>query len=246
MDENVKVPWWQKTWVVVLACIFIPPAGIALLWVGQKGGMVMRVVLTVILGFYSLAWFGGIVGGSASSDNEPVAKTEVVAEDKVATETVAEEKKPAAQEVVAPDTATSKNAEIITINNLSENLKATIGEMGTKTYGVTTGGGFSVMSITRRDTLTIGDNNFANCIDFQVYSTVDSVKKFAEKDAFFRVFDSKGNENTDITTRVGANGDNVSVIIESSQPLSDSKFIVIGPFNPEYNNGNRQVIFEVQ
>ena len=23
MEENVKVPFWQKTWVVVLACIFI-------------------------------------------------------------------------------------------------------------------------------------------------------------------------------------------------------------------------------
>lgn len=115
MDENVKVPWWQKTWVVVLACIFIPPAGLALLWVGQKGGMVTRVVLTVILGFYSLAWFGGIVGGSASSDNEPVAKTEVVAEDKVATETVAEEKKAAAQEAVAqPAAKTGINAEAFT------------------------------------------------------------------------------------------------------------------------------------
>lgn len=81
MDENVKVPWWQKTWVVVLACIFIPPAGIALLWIGKKGGQTTRIVLTVLLGFYSLAWFGGMSGGgkTAPANDQQATKTEVVA-----------------------------------------------------------------------------------------------------------------------------------------------------------------------
>lgn len=76
MEEKVKVPFWQKTWVVVLACIFIPPAGLALLWVGKKGGMVLRIILTVILAFYSLAWISGIVGGGKTSNTvAPVAAT---------------------------------------------------------------------------------------------------------------------------------------------------------------------------
>ena len=92
MEENVKVPFWQKTWVVVLACIFIPPAGLALLWVGKKGGMVLRIILTVILGFYSLAWLSGVFGGAASkTTDQAVAKTEVVAEEKATTETKKEE-----------------------------------------------------------------------------------------------------------------------------------------------------------
>lgn len=116
MEENVKVPWWQKTWVVVLACIFIPPAGIALLWVGKKGGMVLRIILTVILGFYSLAWLSGFIGGGkpATVKDQTATKTEVVAEDtsaadKTATEKAAEDK--AAADKAAADKAAAAAAE---------------------------------------------------------------------------------------------------------------------------------------
>ena len=115
MEENVKVPWWQKTWVVVLACIFIPPAGLALLWVGKKGGMVLRIILTVILGFYSLAWLSGFIGGGkpATVKDQTATKTEVVAEDtsaadKTATEKAAEDK--AAADKVAADKAAADKA----------------------------------------------------------------------------------------------------------------------------------------
>lgn len=95
MEEKVKVPFWQKTWVVVLACIFIPPAGIALLWVGKKGGKVLRIILTVILGIYSLAWLSGAFGGGTSkTSTQPsqtqtevaAAETPVVEETKVSNE----------------------------------------------------------------------------------------------------------------------------------------------------------------
>lgn len=111
MEENVKVPWWQKTWVVVLACIFIPPAGLALLWVGKKGGMVLRIILTVILGFYSLAWLSGFVGGSKSAtvSDQAVTKTEVVAEDTSAADKAAAEKV-AADKAAADKAAADKAA----------------------------------------------------------------------------------------------------------------------------------------
>jgi len=116
MDENVKVPWWQKTWVVVLACIFIPPAGLALLWVGKKGGMVLRIILTVILGFYSLAWLSGFVGGSKSAavSDQTATKTEVVAEDTSAADKATAEKtaadKAAADKAAADKAAADKAA----------------------------------------------------------------------------------------------------------------------------------------
>lgn len=109
MEENVKVPFWQKTWVVVLACIFIPPAGIALLWIGKKGGMVLRIILTVILGFYSLAWLSGFVGGtkSATVSDQSATKTEVVAKDTSAADKAAAEKA-AAEKATADKAATDK------------------------------------------------------------------------------------------------------------------------------------------
>lgn len=116
MEENVKVPWWQKTWVVVLACIFIPPAGLALLWVGKKGGMVLRIILTVILGFYSLAWLSGFVGGSKSAtvSDKTATKTEVVAEDTSAADKAAADKvaadKAAADKAAADKAAADKAA----------------------------------------------------------------------------------------------------------------------------------------
>lgn len=83
MEENVKVPFWQKTWVVVLACVFIPPAGLALLWVGKKGVMILRIILTVILAFYSLAWLSVVFTGGTSktATQQSQVQTEVVAAD---------------------------------------------------------------------------------------------------------------------------------------------------------------------
>ena len=81
MEENVKVPFWQKTWFVVLACIFVPPAGLTLLWVSKKGGMVIRIILTVILVFYSFAWLSGVFGGNSTHNNTNTTnKTEAVTE----------------------------------------------------------------------------------------------------------------------------------------------------------------------
>ncbi len=128
MEENVKVPWWQKTWVVVLACIFIPPAGLALLWVGKKGGMVLRIILTVILGFYSLAWLSGFVGGSKSAtvSDQTATKNEVVAEDTSAADKAAAEK--AAADKAAADKAAADKAAAAEAAK-PENFKATCVEL---------------------------------------------------------------------------------------------------------------------
>lgn len=137
MEENVKVPFWQKTWVVVLACIFIPPAGIALLWIGKKGGMVIRIILTVVLGFYSLAWLGGIFGGGASKTTvQSTAQTETVTEQVAATENKKEEP-------VAPANSPKINmAEFTAIQNgmTYEEVAAIIGGPGTLSNEIGTAG----------------------------------------------------------------------------------------------------------
>jgi membrane protein involved in colicin uptake len=118
MEENVKVPFWQKTWFIVLACIFVPPAGLALLWVAKKGGQTLRIVLTVILVFYSFGWLSALFGGGSSTSTEQsVAETEVTstnetneqsAADKAAEEQAAEEQ--AAAEQAAAEQAAAEAA----------------------------------------------------------------------------------------------------------------------------------------
>jgi len=142
MDENVKVPWWQKTWVVVLACIFVPPAGIVLLLVGGKGGIVLRVVLTVILGFYSIMWVAGIVGGA----NAPKATPQATTQTEVTTST-AQETKPAAAESTKQTAASTNSpkmnmAEFTSIQNgmTYDEVVAIVGGSGTLSSEVGTKG----------------------------------------------------------------------------------------------------------
>lgn len=67
-----KVPFYKKTWLIVLACIFLPPVGIALMWIaGKPKKKVLRIILTVILAFYTI----GLFGSSASKKAEPIDST---------------------------------------------------------------------------------------------------------------------------------------------------------------------------
>ncbi|WKY45969.1 hypothetical protein Q5O14_07705 [Eubacteriaceae bacterium ES2] len=104
MEENVKVPFWQKTWFVVVMCLFVPPAGIALLWLTKKGNQVLRIVLTVVLAIYSIPWLSGIFSGVSSADtqtntSEQIQQEEVIAEtdtqDDIQEEPVTVEESPA-------------------------------------------------------------------------------------------------------------------------------------------------------
>lgn len=107
--ETVKVPIWQKTWFVVLACIFIPPAGIALLWIGKKEGLALRIVLTVFLGFYSLGWLGSLFSGG--SDTTITEKPKQVTEETVVEKkTTADTKTVEEEKAVADKAATDKAA----------------------------------------------------------------------------------------------------------------------------------------
>jgi hypothetical protein len=116
MEENVKVPFWQKTWFIVIMCLFIPPAGIALLWVTKKGSQVLRIVLTVVLAIYSIPWLSGIFSGASSTDTqadttEQTQQEEVVADTTTPEETVATEEAVATEETVLP-TNTAVYAEL--------------------------------------------------------------------------------------------------------------------------------------
>ncbi|MBR3803281.1 MAG: hypothetical protein IKK37_07560 [Clostridia bacterium] len=50
-----KTPFWKKTWFIIIALIFIPPLGIALMWISKKQWKsVIKIILSVVLGFWTL------------------------------------------------------------------------------------------------------------------------------------------------------------------------------------------------
>jgi len=123
-NENVKAPWWQKAWVIVLSCIFVPPAGIVLLWLypwtGKKAN---RIIITVFLAFYTLFWFGSIVGGGSkpsANQEQPSTQTQTQAE------TTTENTDTKAEPVAQTETKTGINAEafISAVNSFADTFNS--------------------------------------------------------------------------------------------------------------------------
>ena len=50
-----KMKWYNRPWVIILFCIFLPPVGIALLWIHPNISKWAKVVWTLIVSFFSIA-----------------------------------------------------------------------------------------------------------------------------------------------------------------------------------------------
>lgn len=69
--------FYELTWVIILACIFIPPLGIAFLWMSSRPKNTLgRVFLTIFMVFYSLMWIVSVI---PSTDSDKKSETETVA-----------------------------------------------------------------------------------------------------------------------------------------------------------------------
>lgn len=55
-----KTPFYKKNWFVILLIIFIPPAGLIMMWVNKQFGKTARIVLTIVLAIYSIIWLGAL------------------------------------------------------------------------------------------------------------------------------------------------------------------------------------------
>lgn len=78
-NELKKVPFYKKTWFVILVCIFFPPIGIALLWVYKKPEDVgVRIFWTIILGVFSFSILVNQDDSSNVEKKEPVSKNSEV------------------------------------------------------------------------------------------------------------------------------------------------------------------------
>lgn len=68
-QQVVKKPsFYEKTWVIILSCLFLPPLGIAFVWMSKRPkNKVLRILLTIFLVIYSLSWIGGFTTSQDSS-----------------------------------------------------------------------------------------------------------------------------------------------------------------------------------
>ncbi|MEG1107167.1 MAG: Ltp family lipoprotein [Eubacterium sp.] len=66
-----KVPFYRKSWFVILLIIFIPPAGLVMMWVNKQFSKVARIILTIFLVFYSFTWSILIIPTSSSEAPKP-------------------------------------------------------------------------------------------------------------------------------------------------------------------------------
>jgi hypothetical protein len=95
-----------------------------------------------------------------------------------------------------------------------------------------TGEGFSVVSVIKYDKLSIWNQTYEHCIDFQVSANEEIMTNFVENKASFSVIDSAGEEITDLISAIGNNGEYISVILTSdTDNFDDASYLLIGGFN---------------
>lgn len=60
--------FYQKNWFIILMLLFIPPVGLVLMWVNKNFNKVIRIILSIIFGFYTLIYFVMVIP-SDDTDN---------------------------------------------------------------------------------------------------------------------------------------------------------------------------------
>lgn len=67
MQNPPKKPFYEKTWVIILSCIFLPPLGVAFLWMASKPKkLFLRIIVTLLLTLYFCTFLFGV--GASSND----------------------------------------------------------------------------------------------------------------------------------------------------------------------------------
>ncbi len=73
-----KEPFYTKTWLIVIACLFLPPIGIILMWIAKKPKkMILRIILTVILALYTI---GSVTNKTSENSTEQTTDSTVTQE----------------------------------------------------------------------------------------------------------------------------------------------------------------------
>ena len=71
-----KTPFYKKNWFVILLIIFIPPAGLVMMWVNKQFGKTARIVLTIVLAIYSVLWLSALFSPAPAKTTQPAPVTQ--------------------------------------------------------------------------------------------------------------------------------------------------------------------------
>lgn len=109
-----KTPFWKKTWFIIIALIFIPPLGIALMWISKKQWKsVIKIILSVVLGFWTLI-LGIAVFSPANETSATESETTTVENSDAEGVTEPATKKPVSETKPVTSTTSSATTETVT------------------------------------------------------------------------------------------------------------------------------------
>jgi len=107
--KSGKTPFYFKGWFIVLMLILLPPVGIALMWIGKRFNIVVRIILTVIFGLLFLSQVSTMLKNkdgkqdTVAVETQAETKKETKKEVKKETETVKETEAPTAPKPTEPE-----------------------------------------------------------------------------------------------------------------------------------------------
>ena len=82
-------------------------------------------------------------------------------------------------------------------------------------------------------------------IVFDVTGDFSSLKDYMSNKSTIQTYDTSGKSETNYSSAVYANGDKTYLLFYSPDSVKDVKFVVLGGFNSNKNNGNSKFAFEI-
>lgn len=165
-----KEKFYEKTWLIVLACIFLPPVGIVLMWISNKPkNLAARIIITVVLAFYTLV---ALVPGSSDDKNNAESNKQTVQESKHNETADSKEKhdeQKKVEEQKEPDIRVGSSFEVkglkVTINDANTNFT----DWGEYDSAPASGMKYIMVDFTFENTNSSGDK-YVSIYDFDCYA----------------------------------------------------------------------------
>lgn len=105
--------------------------------------------------------------------------------------------------------------------------------------------GLSIQNVSKHDTYETENQTLNNVIVFDVTGDFSSLKDYMSNKSTIQTYDTSGKSETNYSSAVYANGDKTYLLFYSPDSVKDVKFVVLGGFNSNKNNGNSKFAFEI-
>ena len=85
-EEIKKVAFYQRYWFVLGFLVLLPPVGLLLLWLNKRFNLAVKILLTIIFGYWFVTLFGYMTNSATRSQMSAAAARQAVTEQKAASE----------------------------------------------------------------------------------------------------------------------------------------------------------------